>query len=73
MTGRRIPKKKRNEDEGPLFVKDDGFQEDPALQTAFEKAKREGRVDGEHRCSVCGMRFLNQWEADHCCRHDPEQ
>ena len=32
------------------------------------KAEAEGRLDGKHRCPVCGMRYLTAREADECCR-----
>jgi hypothetical protein len=32
------------------------------------KAEADGRLDGKHRCPVCGMRYLAAREADDCCR-----
>ncbi len=32
------------------------------------KAEAEGRLDGKYHCPVCGMRYLNEKEADDCCR-----
>jgi len=34
----------------------------------LRKAEREGRLDGAHSCSLCGMRFMTKEEADKCCR-----
>lgn len=31
------------------------------------EAYAEGRVDGEHRCQVCGMRFNSAAESANCC------
>jgi hypothetical protein len=31
------------------------------------RAQAEGRVDGKHRCSTCGMRFRTEVEAHNCC------
>ena len=30
----------------------------------LEKATTEGRVDGKHRCMVCGMRFNEEKDSD---------
>jgi hypothetical protein len=32
------------------------------------KAEAEGRLDGKHRCPVCGMRYFSEREADTCCK-----
>lgn len=34
----------------------------------LQKAEADGRLDGKHRCPVCGMRYLTEKEADNCCR-----
>ena len=34
----------------------------------LEKAEKEGRVDGEHSCRLCGMRYVSRDEAGECCR-----
>jgi hypothetical protein len=34
----------------------------------LRKAEKEGRVDGAHSCSLCGMRYVSREEADECCR-----
>lgn len=34
---------------------------------ATEIAIAEGRVDGQYRCSLCGMRSHTQEEAAECC------
>jgi hypothetical protein len=34
----------------------------------LEKAEKEGRVDGQHSCSLCGMRYGSREEAGECCR-----
>ena len=34
----------------------------------LKKAEREGRLDGTHNCTLCGMRFNTQEEAEECCR-----
>jgi len=35
------------------------------------RAEAEGRIDGPHKCLICGMRYLNREEADGCCRIAP--
>lgn len=32
------------------------------------KAEREGRINGNYRCLVCGMRYHHKEEAEDCCR-----
>ena len=34
----------------------------------LKKAEREGRLDGSFTCSLCGMKFATQEEAEECCR-----
>jgi len=34
----------------------------------LKKAEEEGRLDGCHNCSLCGMRFNTLEEAEECCR-----
>jgi hypothetical protein len=31
------------------------------------KASAEGRVDGKHRCRLCGMKYNSEAEAGMCC------
>lgn len=35
------------------------------------RAEAEGRIDGPHKCLMCGMRYLNKEDADGCCRIAP--
>jgi len=37
----------------------------------LQKAEIEGRVSGEHRCSVCGMRYNEEQESLDCCARVP--
>jgi len=37
----------------------------------LEKALVEGRVDGPHRCPVCGMRFIQERDSADCCARVP--
>lgn len=34
----------------------------------IQKAETEGRIDGPHRCIVCGMRYMEKDSAEECCR-----
>jgi len=34
----------------------------------IQKAEVEGRIDGPHRCIVCGMRYTDKDSAEDCCR-----
>lgn len=35
------------------------------------RAEAEGRIDGPHKCLICGMRYLAKDDADQCCRVNP--
>ncbi len=32
------------------------------------RAEKEGRINGRHRCIVCGMRYNEKDAAEDCCR-----
>jgi hypothetical protein len=34
----------------------------------LRKAEREGRLDGDYGCTLCGMRYNTFEEAEECCR-----
>lgn len=34
----------------------------------LDRAEKEGRINGPHRCIVCGMRYLEKDSAEDCCR-----
>jgi len=36
------------------------------------KAREDGRIGGEFKCPVCGMRYHTSDKADNCCRIDEE-
>jgi len=38
----------------------------------LERAQVEGRVDGPHRCPICGMRFRTDKESADCCARVPK-
>ncbi len=33
----------------------------------LREAERKGRIDGGHKCPLCGMRYNTKEEADDCC------
>lgn len=33
----------------------------------IEKAEKDGRLNGAHRCPICGMKFHTTSEAEICC------
>ena len=51
-------------DEGVLIKED---RTSSTYDILLRKAKKEGRVDGQHRCPVCGMRFKTEKDASACC------
>jgi hypothetical protein len=34
----------------------------------LRRAERDGRLDGDFECTLCGMRFMTAVEAEACCR-----
>jgi hypothetical protein len=34
----------------------------------LRRAEKAGRLDGNHACKLCGMKFVTAEEADMCCR-----
>ena len=34
----------------------------------LRRAERDGRLDGTHTCTLCGMKFQTRAEAKECCR-----
>jgi len=40
----------------------------PKFKRLLAKAEAEGRLDGKHKCPVCGIHYLSAKEADDCCR-----
>ncbi len=53
-----------------VLVQDDDYVKYSKL---LAKAMDEGRVDGKHRCPVCGMRFNARRDAVLCCAEVPRQ
>jgi hypothetical protein len=45
----------------------DGDEQFVKFAKLLQKALMEGRVDGKHRCPVCGMRFNEEKESFECC------
>lgn len=51
--------------EKEILVKD---RHSATYDMLIEKAEREGRIGGKHRCPVCGMRYRKERDASTCCR-----
>ena len=34
----------------------------------LRRAEEEGRLDGKHACSLCGMKYQTRKEAEECCK-----
>lgn len=61
-----------SEGEGAMNRDEDGIalQKDRPNSTyelLIKKAVSEGRIGGDHRCQVCGMRYNNTDDAVTCC------
>ena len=51
-----------------ILVRDESFVKYDRL---LNKAEKEGRIDGPHKCLTCGMRYLTKEEAEDCCKINP--
>jgi len=38
------------------------------FEQLLSKAENEGRIDGEFKCLVCGMRYQHKDNAENCCK-----
>ena len=51
---------------------DDGLIKEESQYIRFEwlleKAKNEGRLDGQFQCPTCGMKYHYRDEAENCCK-----
>lgn len=54
--------------EQDVLVRDKNFVK---FNRLLAKAEAEGRIDGPHKCLICGMRYLAKEEADGCCKINP--
>jgi hypothetical protein len=52
-------------DEFNVLVRDKSYVK---FERLLAKAAAEGRIDGDYKCLVCGMRFVEKGEADNCCK-----
>ncbi|GJM43242.1 MAG: hypothetical protein DHS20C21_00840 [Gemmatimonadota bacterium] len=52
------------EEEGSILQRD---RPNSTYELLLRKAVSEGRIGGDHRCQVCGMRYNNDEEANSCC------
>ena len=52
------------EEEGSVLQKD---RPNSTYELLLKKAVSEGRIGGDHRCQVCGMRYNNPEDANSCC------
>jgi hypothetical protein len=52
-------------DKDQTLVKEKPFVK---YEQLIQRAEVEGRIDGPHRCIVCGMRYMEKDSAEDCCR-----
>ena len=52
------------EEEGNVLQRD---RPNSTYELLLRKAVTEGRIGGDHRCQVCGMRYNNDEDANSCC------
>lgn len=60
---------KRVDEKATVLVKEKKFVK---FHRLLERAEAEGRLDGEHRCPLCGMRYLSVQESVDCCKIPPQ-
>jgi hypothetical protein len=61
------PLAEREQEGPPLVTARDGVS-DKKYERLLAAAGIDGRLNGLHVCSTCGMRFHSRREADECCR-----
>jgi hypothetical protein len=52
------------EEDGSILQKD---RPNSTYELLLRKAVEEGRIGGDYRCQVCGMRYKSSREAASCC------
>lgn len=52
------------EEEGTILQKD---RPNSTYELLLRKAVEEGRIGGDYRCQVCGMRYKSPQDATSCC------
>ncbi len=55
----------RHREEAGVLVRDKSFVK---FERLLAKAEAEGRIDGDYKCLVCGMRYSQKDEAEICCK-----
>ena len=55
----------RRREEAGVLVRDKSFVK---FERLLAKAEAEGRIDGDYKCLVCGMRYSQKDEAEICCK-----
>lgn len=45
----------------------EGYEDYRMFSKLLAKADAEGRIDGKHRCPMCGMRYNSDAESTNCC------
>jgi hypothetical protein len=55
----------RRRGETEILIRDKSYVK---FEQLLAKAENEGRIDGEYKCLVCGMRYLHKDEAENCCK-----
>ncbi len=51
--------------EDDILVRDPNYVK---YERLLLKAEAEGRIDGQFKCLVCGMRYREKIDADGCCK-----
>jgi hypothetical protein len=60
---------KQGDEKATVLVREKKFVRYTQL---LAQAEEEGRLDGEHKCSLCGMTYHNEEESKACCRVPPQ-
>lgn len=60
----------RDQEDRSLLVKNHSSS---TYDLLIKKAEKEGRLNGRHKCPICGMRSNSSLEADACCERVRER
>ena len=58
----------QNSDDHEILVRDKSYVK---FERLLVKAESEGRIGGDFKCLMCGMRYMSKRDAEDCCRIIP--
>jgi len=55
-------------DDQDILIRDKSYVK---FERLLSKAESEGRIGGNYKCLMCGMRYMTKHEAEECCKIMP--